>query len=75
MRKRILVVLFWSVIAAAFIGPGTLVSASTAGANYGLNLVWTLVFATLACIIFQEMAARLTIVTQKDLASTLRQAA
>ncbi len=73
MRRKILVVLFWSVIAEAFIGPGTLVTASTAGANYGLGLVWTLVFATLACIIFQEMAARLTIVTQKDLASTLRQ--
>lgn len=71
MKKRILIILFWSVIAAAFIGPGTLVTASTAGAQYGLELAWTLVFATIACIIFQEMAARLTIVTGKDLATTL----
>lgn len=72
MGRRLLVILFWSVIAAAFIGPGTLVTASSAGAGYGLSLVWTLVFATLACILFQEMAARLTIITKKDLASTLK---
>lgn len=71
MKKRLLSILFWSVIAAAFIGPGTLVTASTAGARYGLTLSWALVFATIACIVFQEMAARLTIVTGKDLAETL----
>ncbi len=64
-------ILFWSVIAAAFIGPGTLVTASTAGAKFGLTLSWALAFATIACIIFQEMGARLTIVTGKDLAETL----
>jgi len=71
VKKRLLSILFWSVIAAAFIGPGTLVTASTAGARYGLSLSWALVFATIACIVFQEMAARLTIVTGKDLAETL----
>ena len=72
VRKRLTAVLFWSVISAAFIGPGTLVTASTAGSVYGLSLLWALVFATLACIIFQEMASRLTLVTGNDLASTLR---
>ncbi len=71
VKKRLLSILFWSVIAAAFIGPGTLVTASTAGAQYGLTLSWALVFATVACIVFQEMAARLTIVTGNDLAETL----
>ncbi|MEJ2003930.1 MAG: Nramp family divalent metal transporter [Cyclobacteriaceae bacterium] len=70
VKKRIVATLFWSVIAAAFIGPGTLVTASVAGSRYGLDLLWTLAFATIACIIFQEMAARLTLVTGKDLAAT-----
>ncbi len=72
LRKRLLSILFWSVIAAAFIGPGTLVTASTAGAKFGLSLAWALVFATVACIVFQEMAARLTLVTGYDLSETIR---
>lgn len=71
LKKRLLSILFWSVIAAAFIGPGTLVTASTAGAQYGFSLAWTLLFATVACIVFQEMAARLTLVTGHDLAETI----
>ncbi len=71
VKQRLLSILFWSVIAAAFIGPGTLVTASSAGSLYGFSLAWTLVFATIACIVFQEMAARLTLVTNNDLASTI----
>jgi len=70
-RERLLAILFWSVIAAAFIGPGTLVTASTAGSRFGLELLWALAFATVACIVFQEMAARLTLVTGEDLAQML----
>ncbi len=71
MKRRLFSILFWSVITAAFIGPGTLVTASKAGAGFGLSLSWALVFATIACIVFQEMSARLTIVTGHDLAETL----
>ncbi|MCA6079040.1 Nramp family divalent metal transporter [Fulvivirga sedimenti] len=71
VRRRLLSILFWSVIAAAFIGPGTLVTASSAGSLHGFSLAWTLIFATVACIVFQEMAARLTLVTKKDLATTV----
>ncbi len=50
-----------ALVAAAFIGPGTVTACTLAGANFGYALVWALVFATLATIVFQEMAARLGI--------------
>jgi len=46
-------------VAAAFIGPGTVTACTLAGANFGFALVWALVFATIATIILQDMAARL----------------
>ena len=46
-------------VAAAFIGPGTVTACTLAGANFGFALVWTLAFATLATIVLQDMAARL----------------
>lgn len=48
-----------ALVAAAFIGPGTVTTCTLAGANYGFALLWTLVFATFATIILQSMAARL----------------
>ena len=41
-------VVLWSVISAAFIGPGTITTAVTAGASFQLGLLWAVVFATLA---------------------------
>lgn len=64
-------ILFWSVISAAFIGPGTVTTAASAGASYELSLLWGLLFATLACIILQEQAARLTLAGQKNLGQIL----
>ncbi|MEL6957123.1 MAG: divalent metal cation transporter, partial [Pseudomonadota bacterium] len=46
-------------VAAAFIGPGTVTACTLAGSNFGFALVWALVFATLATIALQDMAARL----------------
>lgn len=54
-------VLFWSVISAAFIGPGTVTTCAMSGTQYGLDLLWALTFATIACIILQETVARITI--------------
>lgn len=71
-RSRVLSILFWSVISAAFIGPGTLTTAASAGASYNYQLIWTLVFATLACTVLQEMAARITIVSGKEIGQTLK---
>ncbi|MBN1239924.1 MAG: Nramp family divalent metal transporter [Gammaproteobacteria bacterium] len=53
-----------AVAAAAFIGPGTVTTATVAGATYGYDLAWALVFATAAAIVLQEMAARLGVVAR-----------
>ena len=60
-KARILNILFWSVVSAAFIGPGTVTTATKAGANYQFDLLWALVFATFACLLLQEASARITI--------------
>lgn len=59
-------------VTAAFIGPGTIATASIAGANYGFALLWTLLFSVFAAIILQEMTARLGLVTRQGLAESLR---
>ncbi|MFK7733150.1 MAG: Nramp family divalent metal transporter [Pseudomonadales bacterium] len=48
-----------ALVAAAFIGPGTVTACTLAGANFGYALLWALAFATVATIILQDMAARL----------------
>lgn len=71
--KRWGAILLWSAIAAAFIGPGTVTTAATAGASYGAALLWAVLFSVLATYVLQEAAARLTIATGSDLAEVLRQ--
>lgn len=61
-----------ALVAAAFIGPGTVTACTLAGANFGYALLWALVFAIIATIILQEMSARLGIITQKGLGEILR---
>jgi len=59
-------------VTAAFIGPGTVITASLAGANFGFVLLWALLFSIIATIILQEMTARLGIVTQQGLGENIR---
>ena len=59
-------------VTAAFIGPGTVITTSLAGANYGYALLWALLFSAVATIILQEMSARLGVVTQKGLGENIR---
>ncbi|MEH6582424.1 MAG: Nramp family divalent metal transporter [Halioglobus sp.] len=61
-------------VTAAFIGPGTVTTASTAGANFGFALMWALVFSIFATLVLQEMAARLGLVTGRGLAEAMRSA-
>jgi Mn2+/Fe2+ NRAMP family transporter len=72
-KKRILNILFWSVVSAAFIGPGTITTAAKSGAEFGNELLWTLLFSTLACLLLQEAAARLTISSGKNLGQAIVQ--
>jgi manganese transport protein len=58
-------------VAAAFIGPGTVTTATLAGAQHGYALIWVVVIATLATIVLQEMAGRFSLATKIDVASAL----
>lgn len=62
-----------ALVAAAFIGPGTVTTCTASGASSGYTLLWAMLFSTIATIIFQEMAARLGIVTQKGLGENIRE--
>lgn len=62
-----------TLIAAAFIGPGTVTLCSIAGVNFGYNLLWAMLLSMVATIVLQEMAARLGVVTQKGLSEVLRE--
>lgn len=70
-KHRILNILFWSVVSAAFIGPGTITTAAKSGALFGANLLWALLFSTVACLVLQEASARLTIVSGKNLGQAI----
>lgn len=60
------------IVAAAFIGPGTVTTASVAGADYGFALLWAIIFSVLAAIVLQEMSARLGVVSREGLGEALR---
>jgi len=70
--KRLLNLLFWSVIAAAFIGPGTVTTAARAGSDFGFALAWALLFSTIACLVLQEASGRITVLTGKELGEAVR---
>ena len=53
-----------AMVAAAFIGPGTVTTASIAGANYGYSLLWAVLFSVIATYILQEMSSRLGVIAQ-----------
>ena len=73
LRSGLGSVLFWSVISAAFIGPGSVTACAIAGSKFGLQLLWVLTFATLGTVWLQEAAARITIATGHDLGQVITQ--
>lgn len=60
------------IIAASFIGPGTITTSVVTGASYGFTLAWAVVFSIVATIILQEMSGRLGIATRLSLGGALR---
>lgn len=64
-----------TLVAAAFIGPGTVTICMLAGVNHGFDLLWAMVFSIIATIVLQEMSARIGLVTQKGLAEIIRKEA
>ena len=61
-----------TLVTAAFIGPGTVTVCTKAGVAFGYDLLWALALSIIACLVLQEMAARLGIVSQKGLSEVLR---
>jgi len=60
-------------IAAAFIGPGTVTACTLAGVEFGYALLWAMLLSILATIVLQEMSARLGIITQRGLADVIKE--
>jgi len=63
-----------TLVAAAFIGPGTVTACMKAGAGFGMSLLWALLLSGGMTILLQETAARIGLITQEGLASVMRNA-
>ncbi|TMW72281.1 Nramp family divalent metal transporter [Alteribacter natronophilus] len=61
-----------AIIAASFVGPGTITTATEAGASFGYALLWALVFSVITTIVLQMMVARLGIISRKGLGAAIR---
>ncbi|MEC7264406.1 MAG: divalent metal cation transporter, partial [Bacteroidota bacterium] len=60
-------------VAAAFVGPGTITMCTLAGARFGYALIWALLISIIATIVLQGMAGRIGLVTQKGLVDVVRE--
>eukprot|EP00092_Neocalanus_flemingeri_P003800 GFUD01004093.1.p1 GENE.GFUD01004093.1~~GFUD01004093.1.p1 ORF type:complete len:552 (-),score=122.95 GFUD01004093.1:17-1672(-) len=70
--KEVASMLYWTMLAACTVGPGTVVTCARAGAEFGLNLIWALVVASLIAFTLQEGTARLTIVSGQSLGQCIK---
>ena len=61
-----------ALVAAAFIGPGTVTVCTLAGIQFGFSLLWAMTLSIIATIILQETASRIGLVSQKGLSQVLR---
>ncbi|MBS3737928.1 MAG: Nramp family divalent metal transporter [Psychroflexus sp.] len=61
-----------TLIAAAFIGPGTVSVCALAGMNHGYALISVMFVSLFMTIVLQELSARLAITFQKDLIELIR---
>ncbi len=78
-RWRTRILLFVAVLGPGFItanvdnDSGGILTYSQAGAQYGYNLLWTMLPITIALIVVQEMCARMGVVTGKGLSDLIRE--
>ncbi|MDH3786174.1 MAG: divalent metal cation transporter, partial [Acidobacteriota bacterium] len=72
MSRRWAAVVLNAVIVAAFIGPGTVTAAASAGSKFGSTLLWAMTFSVVACFVLQEMSARITILSGRELGTCFR---
>jgi len=77
-RSKIRILLFFAVVGPGFItanvdnDAGGILTYSSAGAQFGHLLLWTMIPITLALIVVQEMCARMGAVTGKGLSDLIR---
>jgi Mn2+/Fe2+ NRAMP family transporter len=64
-----------SLVVAAFVGPGTVLTCASAGVQFGYQLGWVLLFATVTAFVLQSFTASTGIVARKGLGTALRDAA
>jgi len=72
MLKKIKTIGPAAMVAAAFIGPGTVTTATLSGAQYGYTLLWAITFSIIATVVLQEMSARLGIIAKLGLGEAIR---
>ncbi|MFT4063660.1 Nramp family divalent metal transporter [Paraburkholderia sp.] len=61
------------VVSVAYVDPGNFATNIQAGARYGYTLLWVVVVANLIAMLFQALAAKLGIVTGRNLAELCRE--
>lgn len=61
-----------SIVVAAFVGPGTILTCASAGVDFGYALGWVLVFATVATFILQSYTAGTGILGRRGLGEAIR---
>lgn len=60
------------IIAAAFIGPGTVTVCTLAGVNFGYALLWAMLVSIVLTIVLQLMVVRIGVVAQRDIAEVIK---
>ena len=61
-----------ALIAAAFIGPGTVTVCSIAGNSFGYSLLWAILTSLIFALILQEMSIRVGIISKKGLTELIK---
>jgi len=61
-----------SIVVAAFVGPGTVLTCASAGVDFGYALGWVLVFATVAAFVLQSYTAGTGILARRGLGEAIR---
>jgi NRAMP (natural resistance-associated macrophage protein)-like metal ion transporter len=61
-----------SLVVAAFVGPGTVLTCASAGVDFGYTLGWVLVFATITTFVLQSYTASTGILARRGLGEAIR---
>lgn len=57
-----------AIVTSAFVGPGTITTTTVAGVNYRYELLWAVLFSGISLMILMEMAGRIGIISNHDIA-------